>query len=126
MAWAPLIVVSGGFVHPAQTPYAEAIEMKALIADLVIHRKPFWWIRTRCHTTTNVRNAARLLYRYANPFERPAWVTTDRYQGEYIEGAAFAKRCLDELGYQPFKIGKRLSRSILNGFRMPAACRRCR
>jgi hypothetical protein len=33
----------------------------------------------------------------------------NRDQSEYIEGAAFAKRCLDELGYQPFKIEKRPS-----------------
>jgi hypothetical protein len=61
------------------------------------------------HTTTNMRNAARLLYRYGAPFEKSALVTTDPNQSAYIEGAPFAKRCLDELGYLPYKLGKRLS-----------------
>ena len=114
---APLIIVSGGFVHPAQTPYAEAIEMrKALIADFSVPPEAILVDPHARHTTTNMRNAARLLYRYAIPFERPALVTTDPDQSAYIEGATFAKRCLDELGYQPYKIGKRLSPFDLEWF----------
>ena len=65
--------MSGGFVHPAQTPYAEAIEMKkALIADFSIPQEAILVDPHARHTTTNMRNAARLLYRYAIPFESVA------------------------------------------------------
>jgi hypothetical protein len=107
---APLIIVSGGFVHPAQTPYAEAIEMKeALTRDFGISPAAILVDPHARHTTTNMRNAARELYRYGAPFDRAALVTTDPDQSAYIEGAPFAKRCKDELGYVPYKIGKRLS-----------------
>ena len=75
---APFVLVSGGYVYPNQTEFAEAIEMKrdlmsrfGIPADAIIvdpHAR---------HTTTNMRNAARLLYRYAIPFERKALVRTD-------------------------------------------------
>ena len=61
------------------------------------------------HTTTNLRNAARLIYRYGIPFARPALVTTDSYQSANIESEGFAKRCDQELGYQPAKVVKRLN-----------------
>ena len=107
---APFILVSGGFVHPNQTPYCEAAEMKKYLvnalgipADLILidpHAR---------HTTTNLRNAARLLYRYNVPFEKPGLITTDQEQSRYIEGKDFADRCLRELGYRPFKLGGRVS-----------------
>jgi len=61
------------------------------------------------HTTTNLRNAAREMYRYGVPFDHVALITTDSYQSAYIESADFAKRCEDELGYVPHRIVKRLS-----------------
>jgi len=61
------------------------------------------------HTTTNLRNVARLIYRYGMPFDRPALVTTDSFQSTYIESDGFAKRCDQELGYQPARIGRRIS-----------------
>lgn len=107
---APLILVSGGYVHPNQTPYAEAIEMKkSLIADFGIPADAILIDPHARHTTTNLRNAARLMYRYGAPFDKPALVTTDSFHSSYIEGDAFAKRCQEELGYQPVTIGKRLN-----------------
>jgi uncharacterized SAM-binding protein YcdF (DUF218 family) len=61
------------------------------------------------HTTTNMRNAARLLYRYAIPFDRKALVSTDPDQSRYIEDPLFARRCMDELGYVPFRLLGRTS-----------------
>src|SRR5262249_9951473 len=61
------------------------------------------------HTTTNMRNAARLIYRYGIPFDKKSLVSTDRQQSEYIEGAVFEKRCLDELGYLPYRLERRTS-----------------
>ena len=61
------------------------------------------------HTTTNLRNAARLMYRYAIPFDHKALITTDAFQSAYIESDAFLKRCQQELGYQPATILGRVS-----------------
>ena len=102
---APLIVVSGGYVHPNQTPYCEALEMKkALIHDFGVPSAAILIDPHARHTTTNLRNAARLLYRYGVPFDHKALIVTDRYQSAYIEGDAFRKRCELELGYLPYRI----------------------
>ena len=107
---APLILVSGGYVHPKQTPFSEAIEMKqALMAQFGVPAEVILVDPHARHTTTNMRNAARILYRYGVPFEKTALVTTDQYQSSYIEGATFAERCKKELGYLPFELGKRIS-----------------
>jgi len=107
---APLVIVSGGYVHPNQTPYSEAIEMKkALVADFGVPASAVLIDPHARHTTTNLRNAARLMYRYGIPFGAKALITTDSYQSTYIEGEAFAQRCEKELGYQPVSVGKRVS-----------------
>jgi hypothetical protein len=107
---APLIIVSGGYVHPSQTPYSEAIEMKkVLVADFGVPAAAIIVDPHARHTTTNLRNAARLMYRYGVPFGAKALITTDRFQSQYIEGEAFAKRCDQELGYQPIKVLGRVS-----------------
>jgi hypothetical protein len=107
---APFLLVSGGFVHPSQTEYCEAIEMKRdLMTRFGIPENAILVDPHARHTTTNLRNAARLIYRYGIRFDRKALVTTDPAQSEYIEGASFAKRCMDELGYLPYRIGARTS-----------------
>ena len=66
---APFIIVSGGYVHPNQTPYCEALEMKkSLIADFGVPADAILVDPHARHTTTNMRNAARLMYRYGMPF----------------------------------------------------------
>ena len=107
---APVIIVSGGYVHPNQTQYCEAMEMKkSLIRDFGVPAAAILIEPHARHTTTNLRNAARLIYRYAMPFARPALVTTDSFQSAYIESEGFSKRCDQELGYQPAKILQRLN-----------------
>jgi hypothetical protein len=105
---APLIALSGGHVHPDRTPYSEAIEMKKyLMATYAIPAAAILVDPHARHTTTNLRNVARLLYRYGVPVDRPSLVTTDQFQTVYIAAAAatqvFGKRCLDELGYFPYR-----------------------
>ena len=56
-----------------------------------------------------MRDAARLMYRYGMPFTKKALVSTDPSQSQYIETPAFAKRCMDELGYVPYKLLGRIS-----------------
>jgi hypothetical protein len=101
---APIVLVSGGHVHPDRTPYSEAIEMKRYLID--VQKLPpdailvDAWAR---HTTTNLRNAARLMIRARIPVNRPSLVTSDPFQSLYVVGNPFAKRCDDELGYRPFR-----------------------
>jgi hypothetical protein len=107
---AALILVSGGYVHPNQTPFAEAVEMKkSLMADFGVPEDAILIDPHARHTTTNLRNAAREMYRYGVPFNHVALITTDSYQSAYIESPEFARRCKDELGCVPHRIVKRLS-----------------
>ena len=64
---APLILLSGGYVHPAQTRFAEAIEMKkVLLAEYHVPEAAVLVDPHARHTTTNMRNAAREIYRYTS------------------------------------------------------------
>jgi len=107
---APFILVSGGYVHPNQTPFCEAIEMKrSLMRDFAVPESAILIDPHARHTTTNLRNAARILYRYGFPFSRPGLITTNTYQSQDIASPAFVRRCQNTFGYQPFEAGKRLS-----------------
>ena len=106
---APLIIVSGGFVHPNQTPHAEAIEMKkVLISQFGIPENDIIVEPHARHTTTNIRNAARLMWRYGIPFDKPGLITTDIYHSRTIGSDEFKKRLDKELGYQPMELGRRI------------------
>jgi len=111
---APYIMVSGGFVHPSQTPFCEAIEMKRYLLEIygipasAILLEPY-----ARHTTTNLRNAARQVFDYGLPSTIPMLVVSDTAQTDYIQSADFAKRNQEELGYLPGAVGKRLSANQL-------------
>jgi len=102
---APFIIVSGGKVHPNRTSFNEAAEMKNLLitqygiaADRILiepHAR---------HTTTNLRNCARLLLAAGFPTDRPALIVSDHRTIEYIAGAELAERNLREMGIQPGRI----------------------
>lgn len=107
---APFILVSGGYVHPSQTHFAEAIEMeKALLRDYHVPEEAILVDPHARHTTTNMRNAAREIYRYNIPMNKPALVISDPSQITYIQSEFFADRCRKELGYVPYQIIKRPS-----------------
>jgi hypothetical protein len=107
---APLILVSGGYVHPDQTRFNEALEMKkALLAEFAIPESAILVDPQARHTTTNLRNAARLLYRYGVPFQKTAVITTDQLQSTDIESEEFRKRCDAQMGYQPGRVLRRVS-----------------
>ena len=100
---APLILVSGGHVHPDRTPYCEAVEMKKYLMETYAVPESAMLIDPHArHTTTNLRNAARLILRYGIPPEKPVLVTTDMSQSMYI-AQMLDSRCLDELGYLPYR-----------------------
>lgn len=99
---APFIIVSGGNVHPNRTPFNEAIEMKRLLIEQ--HRIPADRIVIEPHarhTTTNLRNTARLLLAAGFPVDRPALIVSDDKTIRYIGGSELAARNLREMGVQP-------------------------
>lgn len=106
---APYIMVSGGKVHPYKTKYCEAAEMKVfLINELHIPENAVIAEPHARHTTTNMRNCARLIFRYGMPFTKPCLAVTSRGQSTMIS-ATLAARCRKELQEVPFKNGLRLS-----------------
>lgn len=105
---APFIVVSGGNVHPFKTKYNEASEMKQyLINRLHIPANAILLEPHARHTTTNLRNDARLIFRYGIPFNKLGYIVTDKYQNDFI--LTMADRCKEELHYLPYKLGRRIS-----------------
>ncbi|THD60693.1 YdcF family protein [Phenylobacterium sp.] len=107
---APFLIVSGGHVHPNKTPFAEAIEMKHdLMAHYGVPADAIVVDPYARHTTTNLRNATRLLFHMGAPLDRPVLITTSEDQSLSIELPAFAVRNTAELGYQPMTAYRRLS-----------------
>lgn len=106
---APFIVLSGGRVHPYKTKYSEAYEMKKFMMNtLMIPESAIIMDPHARHTTTNMRNASRLIFRYGMPMEKPAITSTLKSQSLYISDTV-AERSKKELGYYPYKNGNRLS-----------------
>lgn len=107
---APYILVSGGRVHPFKTKYSEAYEMKKFLMEtLKVPENVIIMDPHARHTTTNMRNGVRLLYRYGMPVEKPCLVSTIRSQSYSITSEAFVNRCMREINHVPYKLGKRLS-----------------
>ncbi len=106
---APFIMVSGGKVHPYKTPYCEAIEMKKFLMEVMnIPEKAIILEPHARHTTTNMRNCARLIFRYGLPFDKPGLVCTTRAQSLAIT-TTLPGRCQQELHETPYRNGARLS-----------------
>ncbi|MCR8556624.1 YdcF family protein [Mucilaginibacter sp. BJC16-A38] len=107
---APFIITSGGYCYPFRGPYCEAVEMKKYLmkkfgipADAIIidpHAR---------HTTTNFRNADRLIIRYGIPTDKPSLFITSKSQHDMVMKDAFDKRNTKELGYLPYRDKKSIS-----------------
>ncbi|MDN3547990.1 YdcF family protein [Mucilaginibacter aquaedulcis] len=105
---APFIMTSGGKVHPYKTKFCEADEMKKyMVEKLHVPENAIFVDPHARHTTTNMRNCVRIIFRYGMPFSKPCITSTDKYQSYFIEN--MAGRCQKELGYVPYILGKRLS-----------------
>jgi hypothetical protein len=117
---APYLMPSGGKVHPYKTKFCEAEEMKTYMVQ-VLHVPAYAIIMEphARHTTTNMRNGVRLMYRYGIPTNKPGLVITDKSQTDAI--IAMAPRCERELKYVPYQLGKRLSETELEFFAVPKA-----
>lgn len=106
---APFIMVSGGCVHPYKTKYNEAAEMKKfLMSALHIPEYAILMEPHARHTTTNLRNCARIIFRYGFPMDKLCITSTSKSQSYYIT-EIMPGRCQKELGYMPYRNGKRLS-----------------
>lgn len=107
---APFIIVSGGHVHPFMTPFAEAVEMKRELMQVYNIPEEHIIIEPYArHTTTNMRNATRLMMAYGIPLAQKSLVVTNPSHSTYVGSQLFTKRCDIELGYQPVQLYKRLS-----------------
>ena len=107
---APLIIFSGGHVHPMQTPYCEAIEMKKYVMEKYKIPEQSILIEPHArHTTTNFRNAARLALRYGIPSDLKALVTSSEDHIAITTKGGFRIRCSTELGYFPMEFITRIS-----------------
>lgn len=106
----PFIILSGGRAHPRATRFAEAIEMRpALIERYGIPADAIVIEPYARHTTTNLRNASRLLAMMGAPMAKEALIVSNPAQSANIESTLFAERNRKELGYEPGKVGQRLS-----------------
>jgi hypothetical protein len=96
---APMVLVSGGNVHPHDTPLNEALELKRF---LLAHGVPEARVLIEpCarHSHTNIRNAARFMLSVGL---RRALIVTSRDQAYYFanpRSSSFDGRCLADLGY---------------------------
>lgn len=110
---APFIIVSGGRVHPFKTRYTEAVEMKRYMVEILgipasaIIIDPF-----ARHTTTNVRNAGRMIIDYGFPKDKWSLVSSSKTHIDYVE-KAMDKRSIKELGTVPYIVGKRIDDLLL-------------
>ena len=117
---APFVVVSGGHVHPFRTPICEAVEMKKyLVEPLGVPAAAVFIEPHARHTTTNLRNTARLLAAAQVPADRPLLIVTDAAQSRYILG--MAERCRRELGYVPYRDLERVSDTENRCYPVPEA-----
>lgn len=112
---APFIILSGGRVHPYHTPYNEAYEMKKYLMKV-------WQIPESAlimepharHTTTNFRNAARIMFRAGFPMNRYAIATSSAsHIDDVATDSSLPRRCQRELGYVPYWAGKRLAQRVV-------------
>jgi len=107
---APFIIVSGGYVHPKQTIFSEAIEMKRQLMFVYgIPESAILVDPQARHTTTNVRNAARILFAAGAPADKPSLSVASKEHIDGIVSQGFAQRCEQVFGYRPAKYGKRIS-----------------
>lgn len=102
---APVMVTSGGSVHPKLSHYVEAQEMAEwLVKNFDIPQHRIIQETQARHTTTNLRNTARIMNKLGAPANKPILVVTDEVQGTYILDE-LNERAEKELGYSLGKLG---------------------
>lgn len=95
------VVVTGGAVYPAGTDVVEAQDMARALRDLGVDDGRIVIEPRARHSTTNLRNAARLMFERGH---RVAMVVTDPGQAFYLgvpHLSGFGARYVRELGHRP-------------------------
>lgn len=107
---APFIIVSGGRVHPRGTKFFEAVEMKRyLVEECGIPESAVFIDPHARHTTTNLRNASRIMYRAGFPMDRKAIVTSGKSHIDYLITDRYRNLCMRTMWIFPFTAGARLN-----------------
>lgn len=107
---APFIIVSGGFVHPYMTHHCEAIEMrnylvdKCGISEAAVIIEPY-----ARHTTTNIRNANRILIENKFPLNKPVLGISSQSHIDYVVSKQFIGVFQRDIGLVPFTCMQRVS-----------------
>ena len=97
----PWILVSGGPVYPAGTPYVEADGMAEALEELGWPRKQIVRERVARHTWTNLRNCGRLMLERG--WDR-ARVVTSFGHALWIGSPLFDRAARRHLGYVPGRV----------------------
>jgi len=119
---APFIVVSGGRVHPFKTPYSEAEEMKQYLMEVCgIPEEAIIAEPHARHTTTNIRNTARIMLSQGIPPTMSGIITSGREHIDYVTGEGFLDNCRREMLTVPFTLGTRLSLREVTFYPLPSA-----
>ena len=99
------VLLSGGNVHPAGTPYNEALMMREYLLELGVSPRRILVDPHARHTTTNLRNAGRCML--ALGLSRGLIVTgfesaifSQAFYLGYPDLSTFLLRCQSELGYE--------------------------
>ena len=120
----PFIILTGGRAHPRATRFTEAEQMRiALIERYGVPPDAIVIEPYARHTTTNLRNASRMLTMLGAPIDTPALIVCNPNQSEMIASPAFAQRNITELGYAPGQIGRRISPTELEFLPSPSSLR---
>ena len=109
---AKLVLVTGGNVRPAGTPYNEALTMKAYLLERGLSEAAIVVEPCARHSTTNLRNAGRFMLKY---HLRTALVVTSRDQAFYFANgrlSSFEIRSRAELGYMVGSLKNRTSTTL--------------
>lgn len=118
--FAPFLVVSGGHVHPNKTPFCESVEMKKyMIKELNIPDSAIFIEPHARHTTTNLRNAGRIVYQFNIPDSMKILTVTDSLQNSYII-LRMGYRSIKELGYIPYRNLKKISETESEFYPVPS------
>lgn len=97
---APVILVTGGSVHPDGTPFNEAVLMKRYLVSQKVPAGAVIIEPCARHSHTNLRNAGRFMMSYGL---LTALVITSVDQAFYFANpkmSGFDERCVVDLGYQ--------------------------
>lgn len=119
---APFIIVTGGKVYPYKTRNVEAYHMKRyLIEEFGIPEDNIIIEPHARHTTSNIRNSTRIIYRWGIPMSKPMLVSSSEQHISTVASEAFAQRCQNELNLVPYKLGERIGLNFVELYPLPNA-----